>query len=72
MSMTEIDSWAVDLADVTFIYPWVGSEVVMAIVGIALWILWHIWQLRHENQTYEEEAQKYANAEHMKRAADND
>ena len=50
MSMTPIDTWAVDLAEVTLIYPWAGAEFVMAIVGIVLWILWHIWQLKHENQ----------------------
>ena len=29
MSTTPIETWAVDLADVTVIYPWVGSEVAM-------------------------------------------
>jgi len=63
MSTTPIDTWAVDLADVTFIYPFVGSEGLMAIIGIVLWLLWHVWQARFENRTYEEEKKKYGNTE---------
>ncbi len=65
MSTTPIETWAVDLADVTLIYPWVGSEVIMAVVAIVLWLGWHVWQLKHENATYEEEKRKYGTPEHM-------
>ena len=50
-----IDSWAVDLAEVGPVYPFQGAEVVMAIVGIALWIGWHVWQIRAENAEIEED-----------------
>ena len=43
MSTTPVDSWAVDLADVTLIYPWVGTEVLMVLVAVVLWIGWHVW-----------------------------
>ena len=59
MSTTPISSWKVDLADVTQIYPWVGSEVLMAWVAIILWLLWHVWQLKHENAAYDEEIAKH-------------
>ncbi len=72
MSTTPIDTWAVDLANVTKIYPWDGGEVVMALVGIVLWIVWHVWQIKHENQTYADEAQKYGNAENMTKSIDGD
>ena len=68
MSTTPIDTWAVDLADVTFIYPWVGSEVVMALVAIVLWIVWHIWQVRFENNTYKEDIEKHATSENLRKA----
>ncbi len=70
MSTTPIDTWAVDLADVTHIYPWVGSEFAMTVIAVALWLAWHIWQVKHENQTYEEELAKYATAEHLKKGVE--
>ncbi len=66
MSTTPIDTWAVDLADVTYIYPFVGSEGIMAAVAIILWLLWHVWQVRHENATYKEEMEKHGSAENVK------
>ena len=68
MSTTPIDTWAVDLAEVTNIYPWVGSEGIMAIVAIALWIAWHIWQCRFESNTYKEDIEKHATSENLRKA----
>ena len=67
MSTTPVESWAVDLADVTLIYPWVGSEKLMAFVAIVLWILWHIWQFRSEQRDFKEEVEKYASPENMRK-----
>lgn len=72
MSTTPIDTWAVDLADVTVIYPWVGSEVAMVWGAIVLWIIWHIWQVRHENAEYADQIQKSGDIETIKKAIDND
>tara|TARA_B100000315_G_scaffold30057_1_gene25534 strand:- start:414 stop:635 length:222 start_codon:yes stop_codon:yes gene_type:complete len=59
MSTTPIETWAVDLKDITAIYPWVGSEVAMAWIGILLWLAWHVWQVKHENAFYKEKLEKY-------------
>ncbi len=72
MSTTPVDTWAVDLADVTVIYPWVGTEVAMVWGAIILWIIWHIWQVRHENADYAEQVKKYGGAETIKKAIEND
>ncbi len=72
MSTTPIDTWAVDLADVTLIYPGVGSEVIMTVVAIVLWLGWHVWQVKHENATYEEEKRKYGTPEHIDKAISDD
>ena len=68
MSTTPIDTWAVDLADVTFIYPWVGSEVVMVWIAVILWLLWHVWQVKHENATYRDKLAKYGDEETIRKA----
>ncbi len=66
MSTTPVDTWAVDLADVTLIYPGVGFEVAMTVFAVILWLGWHVWQVKFENQTYEEELAKYGTGEHLK------
>jgi len=43
-------TWAVDLKDIGAVYPWLGWEVIMVLVAVALWILWHIVQIRQENR----------------------
>ena len=68
MSTTGIDSWAVDLADVGAVYPFQGSEWLMVIVAVALWIIWHIWQIKHENRTFEEERRKLQDPQVLERA----
>ena len=68
MATTPIDTWAVDLADVTVIYPWVGSEGLMVLIAVVLWLAWHVWQIKHENATYDQEIQKYGDDENIRKA----
>ncbi len=68
MSTTPIDSWAVDLADVTFIYPGVGLEVAMTVFAVILWLGWHVWQVKFENETYEQEIKDHGTEEKMRDA----
>jgi len=36
--MSKIDSWAVDLAEVGAVYPFQGSEKLMVIVAVVVWL----------------------------------
>ncbi len=49
MSTIGITSWATDLKHIGAIYPFQGGEVLMVIAGVAFWVLWHVWQIAHEN-----------------------
>ena len=52
---TGIESWSVEgLSEITALYPFVGSEVLLTIVGVIVWIGWQIWQIKSENNTYDE------------------
>jgi hypothetical protein len=54
MSTGLVDNWLnVD----TFgpIYPFVGTEGFLAIVGIACWIVWHIWQIKDESREFQQD-----------------
>ena len=68
MATTGIDSWAVDLADIGAVSPFQGTEVIMVIIGVALWIIWHVWQIRFENRTFEEESAKLRDPTVLERA----
>ena len=72
MSTTPIENWGVDLADVSYIYPFPGTEVPMAVGAIALWIAWHIWQIRHENAEYAEQVKKHGDDETIRKALSDD
>jgi hypothetical protein len=63
-------TWAVDLANVGPIYPWQGTELIMVIVAVAAWILWHIIQLREEKEEFAEDIAKYGSKESIKKALD--
>jgi len=68
MSTTTITTWAVDLKDVSFIYPGVGLEVPMAIIAIVAWLAWQIWQCRFESANYREDIEKHATSENLRKA----
>ena len=68
MATTPIDTWAVDLADVTVIYPWGGSEGLMVLIAVVLWLAWHVWQIKHENATYDREIERYGDDENIRKA----
>jgi len=72
MSTTSLTSWAVDLKDVTTIYPFEGTEYALFIVGMVLWILWHVWQLRFENKTYAEDLKKLNSPEKLAKVMRNE
>jgi len=63
-------TWAVDLKDVGAVYPWIGWELIMVLVAIALWILWHIIQINQENREFAEDIKKYGSKDSIKKALD--
>jgi len=54
MSTIGYDSWAVDLAEVGPVYPFQGSEVIMVVLGVIFWIMWHRIQYVRESAHLEE------------------
>ena len=61
--MATVESWTGTIADMGPIYPWAseggGTEIVLWIIGLVLWLGWHYWQSRNETKTYEEEAKRF-------------
>ena len=65
--MATVTSWTGNIADIGPIYPMVGSEGVLFIIGLATWIVWHIIQTKMENKTYEDEINRFGGAESLKK-----
>ncbi len=54
MSTGLVDNW-LNLDTFGPIYPFVGTEGILAIVGIVCWIVWHIWQIKTESAEFRED-----------------
>ena len=65
--MATVESWGGTITDIGPIYPMVGAEGVLVIIGVVLWIVWHVIQAKRENRDYEEQIRKYGSPESLKR-----
>jgi len=52
---TGLETWVQNLNEVVELYPFVGTEMMLAIAGIASWIIWHLIQIKMENSVLAEE-----------------
>ncbi len=68
--MATVTSWSGNIADIGPIYPMVGTEGLLVIIGLVTWIIWHIVQTKMENKTYEDEIKKFGSAENLKKMLD--
>jgi len=58
MNTGMVSNWDGTMFDIGPIYPFVGWEVPMVIVGYIFWIGWHYVQMRMENRQLESEARR--------------
>lgn len=71
MSTTAVETWAgADLSAIGPIYPMVGSEFILWILGLAFWIGFHILQSRIEKKEFEADEAAARNPERLKRVFD--
>ena len=70
--MATVTSWTGNIADIGPIYPMVGTEGILVIIGLASWIAWHILQNRMANKSYEEEIKRFGSSESLKEIIDNE
>jgi hypothetical protein len=60
-------NWDGNLLDIGPIYPFVGSELVMVVILLVLWVVWHVLQIRMENDKMETEARALRQGESLPR-----
>ncbi len=54
MSTGAVDNW-INVDTFGAIYPFVGAEGLFAVLGIAFWIIWHVWQIRKEKAEFDKD-----------------
>ena len=54
---TGLESWT-PVKEVAALSPFSGSEVLLTIIAVVLWIVFQIWQLKSENNAYDEQVSK--------------
>jgi len=54
MATGPVDNW-LNIDTFGAIYPFVGTEVLLTIVGFAFWIGWHVLQLKKESAEFKED-----------------
>ena len=52
MSTGLVDNW-LNIDQFGAIYPFVGTEVMLSIVGLVFWFGWHVWQHQKESAEFE-------------------
>jgi hypothetical protein len=68
MTLEEVGNWQGNLSDIGPIYPMYGTEMILVLICIVMWIGWHIWQFRMENKNYEDDLRTLKQGDNMDRA----
>ena len=51
MATGMVDNW-LNVDALGPIYPFVGTEILLTLLGLAFWIIWHIWQIKEETAEF--------------------
>jgi hypothetical protein len=71
MSTTPMETFAVDLATLGPVYPFVGTEKLLVLVALVVWVGFHVWQMHFEERTYQAELRRLNSPERLRRALEN-
>ena len=71
MSTTPMETFAVDLATLGPVYPFVGTEKLLVLVALVVWVGFQVWQMRFEERTYRAEMNRLRTPEQVARVLKN-
>jgi len=60
MATGAVDNW-LNLDTFGAIYPFVGTEMMLAILGYAFWLIWHFIQIKRENAEFAKDIENIRN-----------
>ena len=55
-----VTSWTGNPLEQGPLYPFVGSEMILVVICVALWVAFTVWQIKFETDCYGREAQALA------------
>lgn len=68
MSTTNVETWAgADLSTLGPIYPFVGTETILLIVGVIFWLAFHFIQAGQEKRELEADEKAARSPDRLKR-----
>lgn len=68
MSTTSIETWAgADLSQIGPIYPMVGTEMILVMIGLVFWLAFHVLQARIERKELDADEAAARSPERLKR-----
>lgn len=70
MTTGNFTNWAGDILEIGPIYPFVGWEFAMFILGLVFWLGWHVVQMRIESKEFEEDMMRLGGQTGMRSALD--
>ena len=70
MSTGMIESWGGTIAEIGPMYPFVGTEVLLTLLGLAFWIGFHVLQSRAETRIMEDEVRRFGDEAGLREALD--
>ena len=70
MTTGSFQNWAGNIADIGAIYPFVGSETLLWIIAVVLWIVWHVVQAKRENNAYRDQIARFGKPETLSKLID--
>ena len=59
MTTGSFADWAGTIAEIGPVYPFVGSEAILVIVGVVFWVAWHVVQMRQEAADLKEQDEHF-------------
>jgi hypothetical protein len=68
MTTGNFSDWNGNMFDIGPIYPFVGWEVPMVIIGFVFWIGWHYLQIRMEDGQHDEQARILRQGDNLQKA----
>ena len=55
---TGVETWNQDLLGIGPMYPFPGTEMLWVLLGVAIWIIWHICQAKTESNEIKDERER--------------
>lgn len=68
MSTGSFADWQGNMTEIGPLYPFVGSEMLWAAIGLAIWLVWVVVQWRMESSNYEDDLKVLKVQGNMERA----